>query len=107
MYIAILGDASGPPCLGILQGIDRISRVHYNFAYLAALLSSVAGDRMVVMRPGVSREDILLELTARAQDLWGEERARVMATSLESAAWQLWEISQKLPARDLEPGFYQ
>ncbi len=59
------------------------------------------------MRPGITREEILLELTERAQDLWGEKRARVMATSLESAAGQLWEISQKLPARDLEPGFYQ
>ncbi len=92
---------------GPIQAIDLISSVHYNSAYLAALLNSVAGDRMVVMRPGITREEILLELTERAQDLWGEERARVMATSLESAAWQLWEISQKLPARDLEPGFYQ
>ncbi len=59
------------------------------------------------MRPGITREEILLELTERAQDLWGEERARVMATSLESAARQLWEISQTPPPRDLEPGFYQ
>ena len=88
-------------------GIDLISSVHYNSAYPSALLGLVAGDRMVVMRPGISREEILLELTERAQDLWGEERARVMATSLESAAHQLWEISQKLPAPDLEPGFYQ
>ncbi len=62
---------------------------------------------MVVMRPGITREELLLELTERAQDLWGEERARVMATSLEEAARQLWEISQTLPPRDLEPGFYQ
>ena len=59
------------------------------------------------MRTGITREEILLELTERAQDLWGEERARVMATSLDSAALQLWEISQDLPPRDLEPGFYQ
>ena len=59
------------------------------------------------MRTGITREEILLELTERARDLWGEERARVMATSLESAARQLWEIGQTLPARDLEPGFYQ
>ena len=62
---------------------------------------------MVVMRPGISREEILHELTERAQALWGVDRARVIATSLESAARQLWEISQKLPARDVEPGFYQ
>ncbi len=92
---------------GLVQAIDLISRVHYNSAYLAALLRSVAGDRMVVMRPAISREEILLELTERAQDLWGEERTRVIATSLESTARQLWEIGQKLPARDLEPGFYQ
>ena len=103
----MLWDVDGPACLGIVQAIDRISSVHYNSAYLAALLSSVAGDRMVVMRAGISRQEILLELTVRAQDLWGEERTRVMATALESAARQLWEISQKLPARDLEPGFYQ
>ena len=59
------------------------------------------------MRPGISLEEILLELTERAQDLWGEERARVMATPLEEEARQLWETSQRLPARDLEPGFYQ
>ena len=59
------------------------------------------------MRPGISREEILLELTERAQDLWGDDRARVMAASLESASLQLWEIAQKLPVRDVEPGFYQ
>ena len=59
------------------------------------------------MRPGITQEEILLELTERARDLWGEARARVMATSLESAARQLWEIGQKPPQIDVEPGFYQ
>jgi hypothetical protein len=62
---------------------------------------------MVVMRPGITQAEILLELKERAQALWGEERAGIMATALESAAQQLWEIGRKLPPREVEPGFYQ
>ena len=62
---------------------------------------------MVVMRPGITQAEILLELKERAKDLWGEERARIMATALESAAQQMLDIGQKLPPREVEPGFYQ
>ena len=62
---------------------------------------------MVSMRPGITREEIIQELTERAQDLWGDERAKSMAASLEQAAQQLWAISRHLPNRDVEPGFYQ
>lgn len=89
------------------RSIDPFSGVHYNSAYLAGTSSSLAGDRMVLMRPGISQEEILLELTERARALWGEERANVIATSLESAARQLWEIGQNPPDRTVEPGFYQ
>ena len=79
----------------------------YNSAYLEGLSISLAGDGMVVMRPGITQAEILLELKERAKDLWGEERARIMATALESAAQQMWDIGQKLPPREVEPGFYQ
>lgn len=62
---------------------------------------------MVSMRPEVSREHIIQELTERARDLWGEERAKSMAASLEQTAGQLWDISRHLPHCDTEPGFYQ
>ena len=62
---------------------------------------------MVNMKPNDSVEDIAAELRAQAVRLWGEERAGELETSLKQTAFQLWELGQVTPHRDLEPGFYQ
>ena len=62
---------------------------------------------MVNMKPNDSVEEIAEELRAQAVRLWGEERARELETSLKQMAFQLWELGQVTPHRDMEPGFYQ
>lgn len=66
---------------------------------------------MVAMRPDVPPgppfQEVLRVLTVRARDLWGEERAAIIASSVEQTARQLWEVSRSLPRREVEPGFYQ
>ena len=62
---------------------------------------------MVNMKPNDSVEEIAEELRAQAVRLWGEERARELETPLKQTAFQLWELGQVTPHRDMEPGFYQ
>ena len=54
-----------------------------------------------------SQEQILEELTRRAEELWGPDRAAALSASLLDAAHQLWEIRHEPPDSDVEPGFYQ
>jgi hypothetical protein len=62
---------------------------------------------MASMKPDISQEDILHELTQQARSLWGERRAEALRTSLEQTARNLQEIGQNLPRYEVEPGFYQ
>ena len=62
---------------------------------------------MVNMKPSDSIEEIAAELRAQAVRLWGEQRADELEASLQQTAFQLWEVGQVTPHRDLEPGFYQ
>ena len=62
---------------------------------------------MVNMKPNDSVEEIAVELRAQAVRLWGEQRAGELEESLLQTAFQLWELGQVTPHRDLEPGFYQ
>ena len=62
---------------------------------------------MVNMKPNDSIEEIARELRAQAVRLWGESRADELDESLQQTAFQLWELGQVTPHRDLEPGFYQ
>ena len=52
-------------------------------------------------------EGIQEELTRRAVELWGEERAAQLAGPLQDAARQVAEIRGSNPGAEVEPGFYQ
>jgi len=56
---------------------------------------------------GVTKAEILKELTEKALALWGPVRAQELRASLEQTAAYLWEIGQADPGTDVEPGFYQ
>jgi hypothetical protein len=60
--------------------------------------------KMTVRR---TREELLHDLTVRAEAVLGKERAALITAALEQTARQLAEISAPLPERDIEPGFYQ
>ncbi len=62
---------------------------------------------MVNIKPNESVEEIAVQLRAQAVRLWGEQRAGELEESLQQTAFQLWELGQVTPHRDLEPGFYQ
>ncbi len=62
---------------------------------------------MSTANPGDSFESILSRLTQQAKELLGEERAAVQSSALQATAQQIWEVSQAVPAYELEPGFYQ
>jgi len=62
---------------------------------------------LVNMKPNDSVEEIAVELRAQAVRLWGEQRAVELEAALQTTAFQLWELGQETPHRDLEPGFYQ
>ncbi len=62
---------------------------------------------MVNMKPNDSVDDIAVELRAQAVRLWGEQRAEEIESYIQQTAFQLWEVGQETPHRDLEPGFYQ
>ena len=62
---------------------------------------------MVNMKPTDSVAEIAMELRLQAARLWGEERARELESYIQQTAFQLWELGQETPHRDLEPGFYQ
>ena len=62
---------------------------------------------MVNMKPTDSVAEIAAELRLQAARLWGEERATELESYIQQTAFQLWELGQETPHRDLEPGFYQ
>lgn len=62
---------------------------------------------MVNMKPNDSVDDIAVELRAQAVRLWGEQRVTELDSYIQQTAFQLWELGQVTPQRDLEPGFYQ
>ena len=62
---------------------------------------------MARMSPKQSQEELLRDITIRAEALWGAERASAIRATLEQTARQLQEVGQTLPERDVEPGFYQ
>jgi hypothetical protein len=62
---------------------------------------------MTSMKPDMSPENILRELSEQAKSLWGEKRAEALQAQLEQTARNLQEIAQNLPRYEVEPGFYQ
>ena len=54
-----------------------------------------------------SPEDILQNLLEQAEKKWGVDRAREIKSTLENASEQLSEVSNNLPDKETEPGFYQ
>ena len=59
------------------------------------------------MAQDLIQEQILAELTRRAQALWGSDRAAELNAQLRDTARQLWEIRRDPPENSVEPGFYQ
>ena len=53
-----------------------------------------------------SKEEIAGSLKARAEELWGTQRASELQSMLEQTAENVWQIAQDLPSDDEEPGFY-
>ena len=53
-----------------------------------------------------SEQQILAELTHRAEQLWGLERAAALRAQLQDTARQLAEIRRNPPAAEVEPGFF-
>ena len=53
-----------------------------------------------------SKTDIASSLKARAEELWGTQRAARLETLLEQTTEHVWQLSQHLPDEDEEPGFY-
>ena len=56
--------------------------------------------------PMSSKENIAGSLEARAEELWGKQRASELQQLLEQTAENVWQISQDLPDDAEEPGFY-
>ena len=52
-------------------------------------------------------EEIRRKLLEQAKANWGEDRAEEIQVTLESASRQLAEVSNNLPDKETEPGFYQ
>ncbi len=57
-------------------------------------------------QPLGSKAEITKSLRARAEELWGAQRAAELQTLLEQTSEHVWQISQRLPDDDEEPGFY-
>ena len=53
-----------------------------------------------------SEQQILADLTHRAEQLWGSERAAALRVQLQDTARQLAEIRRNLPPAEVEPGFF-
>ena len=53
-----------------------------------------------------SEQQILADLTHRAGQLWGSERAAALRAQLQDTARQLAEIRRNLPPAEVEPGFF-
>ena len=96
-----------------LASIDPAQPVLYNSPVLeSGRMSSLfpmseTKITMTQMNSDTTVEDLLRHLTARAQALWGEDKASAMSSALEQTARPLWQIGQTTPARDVAPGFYQ
>jgi hypothetical protein len=54
-----------------------------------------------------SQEAILSQLLRLSQERWGADRTAAIRTELEQAARHLQAVTQNLPHRETEPGFYQ
>ena len=61
---------------------------------------------MVGMNPNLSRQEIAQELVAKAEELWGQERAEAIRALLEEVAGNLWLVAQNPPDREQEPAFF-
>ncbi len=57
-------------------------------------------------QPMSSKEEIASSLKARAEELWGTQRASELQKLLEETAEHVWQVSQDLPDEEEEPGFY-
>jgi hypothetical protein len=53
-----------------------------------------------------SEHQILAELTQRAEQLWGLQRAAALRAHLQDTSRQLAEIRRNPPATEVEPGFF-
>lgn len=54
-----------------------------------------------------SPEDILRKLLEQSKAKWGTDRTQEIYLILENASRQLSEVSNNLPDKETEPGFYQ
>lgn len=61
---------------------------------------------MVGMNRKASRDGIFRELTEKAADLWGPERAAAIRTVLEQMSNNIWLVAQNPPDSDEEPAFF-
>jgi len=52
------------------------------------------------------KEELLAQMTQRAVALWGEARAKELATPIEQLADVLVQLSRSLPGREEEPAFF-
>ena len=75
------------------------------------LPTEIPVDPKVIMMPtsnsNSSPEEILQNLMEQAEKKWGMDRALEIKATLETASKQLSEVSNNLPDKETEPGFYQ
>lgn len=57
-------------------------------------------------QPMTSKNEIASSLKARAEELWGAQRASELQKLLEETAEHVWQVSRNLPDDEEEPGFY-
>ena len=57
-------------------------------------------------QPMTSKNEIASSLKARAEELWGAQRASELQKLLEETAENVWQVSRNLPDDEEEPGFY-
>ncbi len=68
---------------------------------------NLRGIDMSTSNSNATPDDILRKLLEQAKANWGEDRAEEIQVTLESASRQLAEVSNNLPDKETEPGFYQ
>ena len=103
VYIGVLIDPGQP-----LHYNSRVSRQRqFEWFIWIGKLGTAGRARMPGEDQGASLEKIRSELTSRAREMWGEQRAAEDSAAIEDTARQLWEVSQNLPHREMEPGFFQ
>ena len=61
---------------------------------------------MVGVNYRISPQEIAQELIVAAVELWGEERADAIRSTLEQTAENLSTIAHNLPDREEEPAFF-